>query len=403
MTVKGSAAISEAPSRRRFNPSNADFLREIAGEGAKDDRLFALGLPTRKLESWKYTNLAPVIKKAARRPGGPAVRLSGDTRFVARVSGETPDWVTSFLMSSAPGREDWGETILWHANTAFCSGVYLIDVPAGEKVATPLELFHNGEDGAIHAPRFIVRIGEGSELIVLEEARGQGAYWALPLVQAFLAEGSRLVHGRFQTCPDDAVYTPMTHIVMAAGAECESLTVTAGAATSRNQLYGELRGKGGRLVVNGVNLLRGSQSGETNVTVRHSAENCFSMQTMKSVLENSARGAFLGSILVDREAQLTDAHQLSNALVLGDAAEMNTKPELEIYADDVKCSHGATTGELDEESLFYLRSRGLPLDEARRLLIDAFVRDLVEQASDAETRKRGLATINGWLERQACG
>jgi Fe-S cluster assembly protein SufD len=179
----------------------------------------------------------------------------------------------------------------------------------------------------------------------------------------------------------------------------EAFTLTLGSKLSRNQIHTELLGQHAQCNLYGVNLLGADQIGDTTITVDHIAPECRSEQFYRSVLGGSSRGIYQGKVFVDKLAQKTDGYQLSNALILNEGAEMNSKPELEIYADDVKCSHGSTSGMLDDEQLFYLRSRGVPADQARSLLIKAFVMEVVERLSDSSIRSLLNEQIDTWLSK----
>ena len=166
----------------------------------------------------------------------------------------------------------------------------------------------------------------------------------------------------------------------------------------RNQVRVAMNGTGGATHINGASLMRGKQHTDTTILIEHFAPHCDSKQSMRTVLDNQAHGVFQGKIHVHQPAQKTDGYQMSRALILSEGAEMDTKPELEIYADDVKCSHGSTTGQLDEEPLFYMRSRGIEKDAARALLIQSFIAEGMALSADQPWHEILTERIGQWLK-----
>src|SRR6185437_13291919 len=177
--------------------------------------------------------------------------------------------------------------------------------------------------------------------------------------------------------------------------------MTAGGAVSRYQGFVTLSGEGSELNVNGVNLLKGTQHGDTTLLVDHAVPHCTSREIFRAVIDDRAHSVFQGRIIVRPGAQKTDGKMMTRALLLSDEAEADNKPELEIFADDVTCGHGATAGALDESLLFYLRARGLPEKEAQALLIQAFVGEAIEAIADDDLREAAMAVAQRWLEARA--
>lgn len=360
------------------------------------------GLPTPKLERWKYSNL-PSFLKAPPREWAPAVAEVRDPEDVAvrlgRLWPDVPDWLAALLTREPPGDRRHGDMALWHLNNAFLADGMVVDIPAGKIVEKPLEVTVTGMDGTFVTPRAVIRLGAGASLTLVEYHRGAGAYWANAVVQVVLGAGAVLRHYRIQDSAPEACHTWNTQVGIGAGGTYESFVLTSGAGFSRNQVDVALDGPAAHVTLNGVNLLRGGQLGDSTFLVEHRAPGCTSSQGMRSVLDDHAHGVFQGKVHVFREGQQTDGYQLSNALLLSEGAEMDTKPELEIYADDVKCSHGATTGQVDDEALFYLRSRGIPEGPARALLIEGFLAELVEGIACDNVRSAALGKIREWLKK----
>lgn len=257
------------------------------------------------------------------------------------------------------------------------------------------EILFTGRDGMLHAPVLKVVLEDGAELTLIERHEGAGAYWKNMAVEVVLGANARLRH--YRIVEDAGVVTLHTQISQKQDSFYNGFTLIKGGALVRNETHAALRGKNSECDISGVNLLKGKQHADTTIVITHEAPHCRSSQFFRSVLGDESRGVFQGKIHVNREAQKTDGYQLSNALLLSDRAEMDTKPELEIYADDVKCSHGATCGQLDHEPLFYLRSRGLTEVEARMLLVQAFVDEAVEKVADEKTRSSIADMAQEWL------
>ncbi len=329
-------------------------------------------IPTTKAERWKYTNLPRALKSLALTPA-------------------TLGWSSNvaILEPTAPGAKEYQDTNLWSLNTDHVSDVQFFSGDADIEIAA--------QDGQWLSPRIIIDIKDNQSVTITERHSGQGGYWKNMVVQIRLGNNATLHHYRNFNEDEKGVATIFTHVQIGRDSTYESFSLIEGAGTIRNQTHGELMGTNGHCWVNGINLLKGDQHADTTITIEHQAPHCTSKQTFKSVLDEKAHGVFQGKVHVHQIAQKTDGYQLSNALLLSPQAEMDTKPELEIYADDVKCSHGATTGKLDEEPLFYLRSRGIPEKEARAILIQSFCGQAVETITDEATKETVTQKIETWL------
>jgi Fe-S cluster assembly protein SufD len=231
-----------------------------------------------------------------------------------------------------------------------------------------------------------VRLGAGAKLALVEVSSGSGGYFHAPLFEVEVEAGAALQHVRVQREAPEAFHLARIQAVIGAGATYDAFTLGLGARLARTELRARLAGAGATVHLNAAQLLGGTQHGDVATIVRHDAPGCASRQTVKNVLAERSRGVFAGRIEVARIAQKTDGYQMSQALLLSPDAEVDVKPELEIYADDVKCSHGATVGELDADALFYLRSRGLPQAEARGILVRAFLADALDQVAVESAR-----------------
>lgn len=383
------------------------------------------GLPTRRVEAWKYTDLAPIaqasfaepltavdsaVKLAPALAGARAVFVDG--RFRADLStlaglgfslrslalhlGETEGRLGAL---ARPATEPFAAL-----NTMLFEDGLLVDVPDGvdggvlelQSVATPSE-----RPFAFH-PRHLIRLGRGAKLAILERAQASGAarYLHNPIFEIEIAEGASLTHGRIQQEAAGAFHLSTIYATVAAGGTYDNFTVAAGALLARNEIHAALIGPGATCHMNGAQLVGDGQTADTTTSLDHAAPGCASRQTYKTVLTGRSRGVFQGKILVRRPAQKTDGYQMNQALLLSDDAEMDSKPQLEIYADDVKCSHGATVGALDPDQLFYLRARGIPAMRARAILVEAFLHEAVETVSNETLRAALLQAVDGWWQAQ---
>lgn len=333
-------------------------------------------IPTTKDERWKYTNLPRALKKLDLTPA--TLGWSGNV---------------ALLKPDAPGADVYKDTALWDLNTAQAKDIKF--VTASETIEI------NAKNGQWLSPRLIIQVKDGEELTVIEKHSGQGAYWKNTVVQISIGKNARLKHYRLFDEGADGVASLFTHVTIARDAHYEAFNFTEGAGTIRNQIHAELQGENGYCGLGGVNMLKGAQHADTTITIEHQAPHCQSNQTYKSVLDGTSHCVFQGKVHVHQIAQKTDGYQLSNALILSPTAEMDTKPELEIYADDVKCSHGATTGKLDDAPLFYLRARGIPENLARALLIEAFCGQAVDGIGDEGVQETIREKIGQWLRSRA--
>jgi Fe-S cluster assembly protein SufD len=266
-----------------------------------------------------------------------------------------------------------------------------IAVPEAERDGAPAPAFF---------PRHLIVCGANSRATVIETHIGpEGPTWfADAVTEISLGEGARLDHYRRQAEGIGAFNIGTGLVRLSKDATYDGFALATGADLSRWEVTAVLDGPGGDCRLNGAYLGRGSQQIDNTTLIDHAAPDCRSRQVFKGVLDDQARGVFQARIGVRRDAQRTDGHQLNKALLLSRGAEIDSKPELEIFADDVKCSHGATAGEIDKQALFYLRSRGIGEADARALLIEAFVRDAVAEIGHEGAREEFDHAIRDWLD-----
>ena len=388
------------------------------------------GLPTTRQEAWRFTSLAPLagltlarpaegdagldVKALLRRAGpldGPRLvfvngRLRADlTRLEGLPPGATllplseairrlPELVRPHLGRLAgPG----AGALAALSGALFEDGAFL-HLPRGAAVAPPIRLLHLGGSagGAVAGfPRLLVLAEAGSLCTVVEHHLGiDGApYLTVPLAEIVLASGARVDHYRFQEEGDGAFHLGAIHVEQGAGSRFLSHALALGARLSRGEVHARLVGEGGECHLSGLYLADGDRLADNLSVVDHAAPRCTTSETFKGILDGRGRGVFTGLVRVHQDAQKTQARQMNSNLLLSDDATADTRPQLEILADDVKCSHGGTVGRLDETSLFYLRSRGLDEAAARSLLIYAFAAEMVEQVRPEPLRERARALV----------
>ncbi|MFN7001949.1 MAG: Fe-S cluster assembly protein SufD [Roseinatronobacter sp.] len=283
-------------------------------------------------------------------------------------------------------------------NTAYATEGFLIRVTA--KAAKPVHFVYRRKDNQADAMmHHVIRLEPGAELTLLENGPVAARYNQMTEVD--LGAGAVLNHVRAQG--RDHERAGVTHLFarLAAKAQFKSFTLSANGALTRNEAVIWLDGAEGSAHIAGATVGDGAFHHDDTVFINHAAPRCESRQVFKKVLRHGAVGVFQGKILVDQIAQLTDGYQISQSLLLDEDAQFLAKPELEIYADDVKCSHGSTSGEIDQSQLFYLRARGIPEDRAKMLLVLAFLAEALEEIADAELAEDLRSRLEAWLKRRA--
>jgi Fe-S cluster assembly protein SufD len=245
----------------------------------------------------------------------------------------------------------------------------------------------------------LVEAGARATIIESHIGLGGGTYWAQPVTDIVLGEGAVLRHVKLQEEGVGAVHTGLVKVTIGARASFDGFTLSLGGRIGRSEVRAVFAGEEGTCLLNGVYLGRDRQHMDMTTDIDHAVPRCRSREVFKGVLDDAGRGVFLGRIVVRPGAQGTDGHQLSRVLLLSDAAESDTKPMLEIFADDVKCSHGAAVGALDADALHYLRARGIGETEARRLLIEAFAGEAIDLIAEEPVRDHIRARVAAWLDR----
>jgi Fe-S cluster assembly protein SufD len=373
------------------------------------------GTSARRPEAWKYTSLRPVAETALQSLAGdrdvsvllarvPALDsplvVFVDGRFRADLS-DPPAGFSTFA-----DQPDFGDLArpdrdpMTALNTMLAEDGARLRIAAGvDGGVVRLVSLATGAD-TVH-PRHAIYVEAGARLTVLDISIGDGPYLHNPVTEAYVGADAHLTHVRLQDESADAFHLATVYVDVGAAGTYDGFTLNLGGRLTRAEFHVGLTGAAAVAHLNGAQLLTGTQHADFTSVVRHAEPNGTSRQTVRNVLAGRSRGVFQGRIEVARGAQKTDGYQMNQALLLSPDAEIDSKPELEIFADDVKCSHGATVGELDAEQLFYLRSRGIPDQEARALLVRAFLQEGLDDVTNEPIRAIMEASVQGWWDRQS--
>jgi Fe-S cluster assembly protein SufD len=391
------------------------------------------GLPTRKVEAWRYTNLGGLAKTefspaaldvtvaADKLPCAAALSLDALTlvfvngRFDPELSDlgsppkglrveslskvlQTEPEVIEPLLGKLAGLDDLPLAAL---NTGLLTDGLFVKLAKDTQLDKALHVVSvasgGGAPAAFH-PRNLIVLEAGAQATIVESHVGLAdfATFENSVTEVTLGAGAELRHYRLLNGPDNAYNVGVTLADVAENARYESFTLAIGGALSRNEVRVTLSGEGSHASVNGSYAVRAGQHVDNTILVDHAVPRATSGQLFKGVLDETGKAVFQGKVLVRKDAQGTDGQQLHKALLLSRGAEVDTKPELEIYADDVKCSHGATVGEMDADQLFYLMARGIDEETALALLVEAFVEDVVQEISDEVAREAFIHKVRDW-------
>ena len=392
------------------------------------------GLPHRRIEEWKYTDLrvlmrevlplAPAPDAAALKRAGAALKLhaiAGVRRLVLvdgvfapslseltnlekglgiRTLREVLEAGDAALQAQlfTPGNAD----AMVALNSAVMTDGLVLDVADGAALTQPLHIVHIASGAAPSAmfTRSLLKLGKAASVTLVESyiaADGAKNYQVHDSAVISIGDDARLDHVRLVEDSRDAFNISSAVVTLGAHAHFNTFGMTSGSNVSRYQPTIVFAGEGSRVEANGVNLLNGRQHADTTMLLDHAVPNCESREIFRAVVDDRGHSVFQGRIIVRPHAQKTDAKMMTRALLLSDEAEADNKPELEIFADDVTCGHGATAGALDQSLLFYLRARGLSEKEAQALLIQAFVGEAIESIANDGLRELAISAAERWL------
>jgi len=390
-----------------------------------------LGLPHRRIEEWKYTDLRALVGEVlplAAAPDAAALKRAADAVKAHAIAGArklvlvdgvfVADLSDVKALVSEVGLKTLRETLEKDAallktvstdavialNAAMATDGVVLSIADGAQLSAPIQIIHVAMAASASAfTRSQLAVGNGARATIIESfvAAGAKAYQVSDAVIVTIGDNADVAHIRLLDDAPDAVNITSQFVTVGANTKVNFFNMTTGAAVSRLQGFITLAGEGSELAINGVNLLKKTEHGDTTLVVDHAVPNCVSREIFRAVIDDRAHSVFQGRIIVRPDAQKTDGKMMTRALLLSDEAEADNKPELEIFADDVSCGHGATAGALDDSLLFYLKARGLPEKQAQALLIQAFVGEAIEQIADDGLREHVIGIAERWLERRS--
>ena len=434
---KAETALAEAFADNQARLPGGDWLRQLrrAAIGA----FTAEGLPHRRVEEWKFTDLRALMREAFPvAPGSDAPKpamidalvrnalpgadlskafavfvdghgaaqsgLSGiselDGAFLSQLVDHPPAWLETDV-SDVSGHV--GEATL-ALNTALFTDGAVIDIEKGREIETPIALVFADADKSARTvvTRNVVRVGAGAKIVLVEcHLAPDAARQANTLTQIVVGDGAEVVHVKLVASRSGSVHLGRTVARLGANASYRPFQLVSGDGLVRNDLAITFRGQHATFDLGAAALANRQGHFDTTLVVDHAVPHCTSRELVKYVLADKGRAVFQGKVIVRPDAQKTDGKQMAQALMLSPDAEFDSKPELEIYADDVVCGHGSTSAEIDPELIFYLRSRGIPLEEAQAMLVESFIGEAIDKAEPEaiQTALRGLA--RAWLAGEA--
>jgi Fe-S cluster assembly protein SufD len=431
-------ALFSAYAALKAGGASAPAIETLRAQGFS--RFEAAGLPHRRVEDWKYTDLRAMMREArplasapdastllaakvavgniARIGGSRVVMVDGWLAPELSDAGALPEGVTvTSLATAIASRPEIAARLAGSAaaqanaafalNAAFLTDGLVVEIAAGTDVGHVLDLISitSAGDARLINARVLVLVGEGASAGIVETHVGPAGveYQKNVVLQIVVGRGATLEHGRRQIEGDQALHLATLDAEIGADAHFDSLTMTTGAAVSRSQLFTRFAGENSKVTLRGVTMLRGRQHADTSLVMDHAVPHCESRELYKHILDNEAHGVFQGKIIVQPIAQKTDGRMMSQTIMLAEGPAMDNKPELEIFADDVACGHGCTCGELDADLMFYLKARGIPHKEAEALLVEAFAREAIEDFGGGplgvveELREAMLTTVLDWM------
>jgi Fe-S cluster assembly protein SufD len=346
------------------------------------------GFPTPKNEDWKYTNVAKISDLK--------FEIGGNATAKERAS-EVDDTLARARVSAFDYERN-GFTAL---NLAFAD-IVLVTIPKETSLEKPIEFNFKTNENMANFPHVIVVAEAGSKATIIESYESKEASFTNSAIQVFVEDNANLTHYRVQNESAESFHIGTTEVVLKRGSLYNSTNINLGAKLSRHDIHLKFTAEGGEAFVDGLYMIGDGQHADTHSTIDHTVPNCTSHQTYKGIVDGKSRAVFNGKVFVRENAHGTDAQQSNKNLLLSNDARVDTKPQLEIFNDDVKCAHGATVGQLEEEELFYLLSRGLNESLARNLLTYGFAEEIVNKIGIESIKKQldeaVLNRLNAHLE-----
>jgi Fe-S cluster assembly protein SufD len=408
----------------------------VALRDAAAARFDALGLPHRRVEEWKYTDLRALIREAKPIAGAPDAAGKARAKDAGKLIGDMDVWRVVFVdgtfvpelsdladlspgltirsMAQALATGDAlvadrlgkvmpadGEGVI-ALNTALMRDGAVIHVAKGATLERPIHLVFaaTGGKAASVFTRSLVVIEQGARAMLVESHDASVGHQVNTALELVVGDNAHVDHIKITSGPGDLVHVSSLMAAIGANARFNDFAFNIGGGVVRNQTFVQFDGEGTHAGLRGASLLKGKQHVDSTLVVDHKAGGCQSREVFATVLDDESRGVFQGKIVVRPHAQQTDARMMTRALLLSDEAEADNKPELEIFADDVQCGHGATSGALDDDLKFYLMARGIPEVEAEGLLIQAFVGEAIEGIEHAGLRDALMEQVVSWLRKR---
>lgn len=431
MKTPAETALAQAfESAKTTLPGNAESRAQAF------EQFNSRGLPHRRVEEFKYTDLRALMREVAPFAATPsadeAQSALRNAKALADIEALQVPFVNGHFVRDAVDFHNLPENVeivpltealanghewlaklspvpwasgnpVYQLNTSFMADGVMIRV-AGP-VETPIHLrFVTASASAVAtATRVLVVVEDGASVTLLEshESTDGANHQPNDVIEMIAGDRTNVQHVRVNAEGDKALALSTLAVKIGAEVLFNSINVVAGPAASRHQVFAVLVGENTNLRVNGATMIKGTQHSDSTLVVEHNALHCESRELFKTVIDNEATGVFQGKIIVPHHAQKTDGRMMSAALLLEEGGSMNNKPELEIFADDVQCAHGATCGQLDEDLLFYLMARGLPKKEAESLLVQAFLGEAIEFVEHESVREALIGTVEGWLKARS--
>jgi len=401
-------------------------IGDLPGDGAvfaaRDrliDDLKNYGLPTRRVEAWHYTDLKALLRSVPADTASAVAQavapMAADARVFSVLQGKADRNASSddfsikpFSESLADGTAAAGmaerdiDDVIGRINGSFVRDGFSLAIPAGAELEAPIELqaVHGG--GQVHT-RFPVTFGAGSKATVIERyvSTGEDAALVSSISDLTLEDGAEITWIILQQQGLSDTHLGQIRVELKANTKLKLFVINAGGKLVRQEIHLVVSGEGADLTLRGVNLLGGDTHTDVTMTLGHNVPNTTSTEIIRSVVFDRAKGVFQGQIRVAPDAQKTDAKMSCNTLLMSDEADFSVKPELEIFADDVQCGHGATVIDTDRNHLYYLMARGIPANRARAMLVNAFVAEIVEELEDESLVETLEGVISVWLEKHA--
>lgn len=414
------ATLQRTPAEAALLAAFEDRLSQLPGDGdvmkRRDEavELLKAGLPTRRVESWHYTDLRRLLGSVpASEPGGttgalaPIMEGSQVLTVLDGVSSETIPSIDGVLSgrfserlsdgSFAPELGLYGaDDAIGALNTAFVADGYWLEVADGVHLDKPIEMQNLHSGGQVHT-RFAAIIGAGARATIVERQAGTGLGLISSVSQIEIGDDADLTWVIVQEQPEEATHLAQFKAVLGRNARLSLFFMNAGGKLVRQEVIVRANGEGADFKLRGVNLLAGETHNDVTMVLDHAVPHTTSTETVRNVVTGRAHGVFQGRINVLKHAQKTDANMACNTLLLSDDGEFSTKPELEIFADDVVCGHGATVTEIEKDHLFYLMARGIEEKTARGMLVKAFLAEVIEEMEDEQIVEALETRLDEWF------